>query len=387
MSIYTGIICVALGFAVLATSPAHADRVFKYPRVRQEKDNWCWAGCSQWILGFHGTVLSQTDICKYGFTDGAIRDQWNWIYCSSANGMRIVSDGPGPIDTCYGRGINQIVGHFGVPWAIRERSNARYTLSEEEFRREIDNGHPFVVRYNYDNGNGHFVVAMGYRNGLCWLMNPWKDDGIQIFDYDWVADNKDGPLTHHEWDYTLQTTKTDTVPELTTEFPASIAPGTKVSLVLTSELNGRDVTDCTFFTPLTEGVEVDSATRTVSWTQTEKGPETVTIIREFGNAIDTIVKSLFSTATSVRPGSDHHGSHVSVVRITDRYTVSLMLTESGKTSATLRLLSANGKTVYTERLSGPGKHTITLRKQHFTPGVYLLSIAGIPLAETIKMVF
>jgi hypothetical protein len=213
--------CVAcLGFLFLTSFTANADRVFKYPRIQQEKDNWCWSACSQWILGFHGMSLTQTEICKYGFTDGVARDQWNWIYTATENGDKIISVDyanwdwshpqiPPKADTCYGRGINQILDHFGVPTKIKNGSNAKYTISEEEFKNEIENGHPFVVRYNLDNGGGHFVVAMGYQNSMCWLMNPWKDDGIQVYNYEWVKDGTDPLNKHHTWDYTLQTTRVD----------------------------------------------------------------------------------------------------------------------------------------------------------------------------------
>jgi hypothetical protein len=297
------IVCVVLIVAT-ASVTVNADRVFKYPRIQQEKDQWCWDACAQWIMGYHGIEVSQTEICKYGFTDGKVRDQWNWIYTQTEEGEAIQSGftippdwdwskGMPPMDqeTCYGRGINIIVEHWGVPTKVKGTGveAANYTISEEEFKKDIDNGHPFVVRYHWDNGGGHFVVAMGYQNKMCWLMNPWKDDGVQIYNYQWVMDGTDPENKHHKWNYTLQTTRVDTVPELTTEFPSTIKRGTKVSLVLKSSLNGRDVTRSTFFTSLTEGVEIDSATRTISWTHTDQGPESIKFIRDFGNARDTIV--------------------------------------------------------------------------------------------------
>jgi hypothetical protein len=373
----------AIGMVLLlAVCSLRADRVFKYPRIRQEKDNWCWSACSQWILGFHGITLSQTDICRYGFTDGVIRDQWNWIFCSSENGLRIVTGR----DTCYGRGINQIINHFGVPYKVKQGGNSYYTLTKDEFRAEIENGHPFVIRYNWDDGDGHFVVAMGYQNDLCWVMNPWRNDGIQIFDYEWILDNKNGPLQHHVWDYTVQTTRVDTIPELTTEFPASIPPGTEVSLKLTSRLNGRDVTGSTFFTPLTKGLAIDSATRTVSWKQTEEGPDEIRIIREFGNARDTIIQSFSSTAT-VPLQQAPAGEGVTIARQSGGYAVYIATSGDQTGRIRVQLFGPDGRSVFVRDLRGGGHRQVVLPVSGFTSGIYLLSVSGISIPWTKKLLF
>jgi hypothetical protein len=375
-------------FIMLALCNANADRVFKYPRIQQEKDNWCWDACSQWILGFHGVVMTQEEICKYGFTDSVVRDQWNYIYCPTEAGEEIISYityQPVVLDTCYGRGINQIIKHYGVPYKVKNDMTANYILTESEFKSEIDNGHPFVVRFNWDNGGGHFVVAMGYQNQLCWLMNPWEDDGIQIYDYAWVCNNKNGALTHHVWDYTLQTCKTDTVPELTTVFPSSISAGTNVSLVLTSELNGRDVTYCTFFTSMTDNVAIDSATRTISWTQTDSGPTSVKFAREFGNARDTITKTF--TSTSVAAASEGAPFNALVKKNRTSYGISVTIPMGSNQDAKIELIGLNGSRVFTKRLNGAGCHYVSLDKKTFAGGIYMLTVSQRQKILTQKIVF
>ena len=279
---------ILFSFILIAIQSSSADRVFKYPRIQQEKSEWCWNACSQWILGFHGTQLTQTEIAQYGFVDGVTHNEWNWIYTSSERGTFIT-------DTIYGRGINIILEHWGVATNV-QNGKIHCILTESEFKEEIDSGHPFVVRYDWGNNSGHFVVAIGYQNYLCWMMNPWINDGIQIFNYEWVEENMNGPLRHHKWDFTLQTAKVDTVPELTTTFPSDVAIGSTVSATLTSTLNGRDVTNSTFFTVLTDGVTIDPQSRIISWTQTAQGPTSVSFIREFGNAIDTITREVITTS-------------------------------------------------------------------------------------------
>jgi hypothetical protein len=391
-----------IGIFALLSSVVHADRVFKYPRIKQEKDNWCWDACSQWILGFHGVELSQTDICKYGFTDGKERDQWNWIYTKNDSGGQIVSYLPAPIDwnfytqgmppmwdTCYGRGINIIINHFGVPFNVKGTSTnpANYILTEEEFKNEIDNGHPFVVRYQWDNNNGgHFVVAIGYQNKMCWLMNPWKDDGIQIYDFAWVKDGTDASNKHHVWDYTLQTTKVNTPPEMTADFPAALVAGQKYSIKLVSTLNGKDVSKCTFYTPLTEGVTIDSATGNLTWTQTEQGPSQIKIVREFGNATDTIVKSFGATGSNTLASvPEKYG--IQVRKSGSLYTISVNQSLFSKRPIKIQLSAANGTVVFSQRVATPATASITIDRKTFASGMYFLSVSNGNLLKTERLIF
>lgn len=370
MSILKGKVTIMVCLLATAAQFSHADRVFKYPRVQQEKDQWCWDACSQWIIGFHGTVMTQTDICKYGFTDGVVRNEWNWIYCATENGLLIRNN-------IYGRGINWVIAHWGVTWKIKNGGNgANYSLSETEFKNDIENGHPFVVRYNWDDNSGHFVVAMGCQNQLCWLMNPWQNDGIQIYSYNWVCNNQNDPLKHHVWDYTLQTTRVDTIPALTTVFPGSApAAGEKVSLKLTSTLNGRDVTNCTFFTSLTAGVAIDSATRTISWTQTAQGPATVKFVREFGNARDTITKTFGVVSTRDRDVSGRRLS-ATQVRSGARTMLIVSVPPNSAPETAVALFSAAGNRIFFQKLTGTGSHSVPLDGIRLAKGMYLVKVTN-----------
>ncbi len=391
-----------IGMLALLSSVVHADRVFKYPRIQQEKDNWCWDACSQWILGFHGIELSQTDICKYGFTDGKVRDQWNWIYTEEETGAAIISYKfppsdwdwskgvpPSEWDTCYGRGINIIIDHYGVPFKVKgpNTNPSKYVLTEEEFKNEIENGHPFVVRYQWDNDNGgHFVVAIGYQNKMCWLMNPWKDDGIQIYDFQWVKDGTDASNKHHVWDYTLQTTKVNTTPELTADFPSTLVAGQKYSVKLVSTKNGKDVSKCTFFKPITEGVNIDSATGNLTWTQTEQGPSQIKIVREFGNAIDTIVKSFSETGNNALAYRSEKYD-IKVRQAGSLYIISVNQSLISKHPVKVQLLAANGTVVFSQTVTTQGAASVTVDRKAFASGMYFMSVSNGNLLKTERLVF
>lgn len=364
--------CLIILSMVLIVS---ADRVFKYPRVQQEKDQWCWSACSQWIIGFHGTNVSQTDICKYGFVDGVARNYWNWLY-TSENGMALKGD------SVYGRGINCIL----KKWGVNTPNTTANTLTEADFKKEIDNGHPFIVRYQWDDNSGHFTVAMGYQNGMCWLMNPWKNDGIQIYNHQWVLDNKNGPLSHHIWSGTLKTQRNDTIPKLTTVFPVNVQAGEVLSLKLSSELNGRDVTNNTFFTILTPEVAFDSASRTISWTQTANGPATIKFIREFGNARDTITKNITGTTAIVNRSVNSEN-----VRIVKPFTISsnlltMYIPSNAGAKTEVAIYTSNGQMIDSKTISGYGIKTFEIDKIQ-SRGVYLVRVVNDLVASTQKITF
>jgi hypothetical protein len=218
-------------------------------------------------------------------------------------------------------------------------------------------------------------------------MNPWKDDGIQIYNYQWVMDGTDKNNIHHTWDYTLQTTKVDTSPELTAVFPKSVVPGKKYSVKLTSTKNGKDVTNCTFYTSLTEGLSIDSATRTISWTQTDKGPKEVKLIREFGNARDTIVNSLGFGTTTINSFTIGTESSIGVKNSGSHYIVHINRLPFSGHAPVIQVLTLNGKIIGEKRIVNPKESSITINKNNLAPGVYLLNISDGKRLHTEKLVF
>ena len=64
-----------------ATAPACFGLILSVHQKYQEKTQWCWTGCSQAVLEFYGTNLSQTEIAAYG-TYGL--NDWNYLYGSDS---------------------------------------------------------------------------------------------------------------------------------------------------------------------------------------------------------------------------------------------------------------------------------------------------------------
>ena len=147
--------------------------VLTVPQKYQEQTQWCWSGCSQAILEYYGTMKTQTEIAQYG-TDGA--NTWNWLYGSSTDPTR--------------NGIDLILNHFAslatTPYAS--------ALSQLRVAAEIKVRRPFVIRWGWDSGDGHFVVGKGIDGDYLYLMDPWY--GPTINTYSWVCQGSTHTWTH-----------------------------------------------------------------------------------------------------------------------------------------------------------------------------------------------
>lgn len=175
-----------LALVLLWTNVAFAI-ILNVPQRYQEQTQWCWAGCSQAILEYYGTIKTQTEIAQYG-TDGV--NIPNLLYGSSTNPTR--------------NGINLILLHFaGLSTTIY------YTiLSQPQVQTEINAHRPFVVRWQWDTGGGHFVVGKGIEGDYVYLMDPLN--GPTINTYSWVVQG-----STHTWTSTLALDKGPAGPIIT----------------------------------------------------------------------------------------------------------------------------------------------------------------------------
>jgi hypothetical protein len=160
--------------------------VLNVQQHNQEQDQWCWAACSQAILEYYRTIKTQTQIAQYG-TNGV--NTWNWYYGSSA------ADNPNPGDPPR-NGINLILLHF-AKLATTHYANS---LAESSVKSQIDARRPFVIRWAWDSGGGHFVVARGLVSDNMYLMDPMN--GPTINTYSWVVGGS-SPGRMHTWTHTL----------------------------------------------------------------------------------------------------------------------------------------------------------------------------------------
>jgi hypothetical protein len=182
---------------------ASADSVLYIPERIQEHSQWCWAGSSQAVLEHYGTRVEQCVIANYAWGrsdccgntdfDWANTDcnYWNYMWGDSANG------------TPNG-GLQGILTHWGVNSTV-----VGTYLSKSVSVAEIDAGRPFVFRFGWYYGGGHFLVGYGYDQSGDYLdyMDPWLGNGYTKSLYSWVVHAE----YDHDWTHTLQIT-TNPVP-------------------------------------------------------------------------------------------------------------------------------------------------------------------------------
>ena len=170
-------------------STSFADRVLSFPEKFQEHSQWDWAGSSQAVLDYYGTLPSQCVIANWAWSknDCCGNDTFKWNHvCNQANYMYGTS-----------KSLQAILTHWGV------NSNARdYALAQNTVVSEIDAKRPFVMRFEWTGSGGHFLDGYGIKGDSLFYMDPWPGNGYTISLYNWVVSSSD-----HTWTQTLQLTR------------------------------------------------------------------------------------------------------------------------------------------------------------------------------------
>ncbi len=182
-------------FASVRPAPA---AVLPVPERFQEKSEWCWAGVSQAIFAYYGRTFSQTQIAQYG-TNGY--NIWNYLYGSDS------------VAPYYRKGINMILSNF----ASLASTYGEYVLNTTQINTQINSGRPFIIRWGWDSGGGHFVVGRGISGNYVYIMDPLPGHGYETQTYSWVLQG-DG----HTWTHTLQLTTNPPTPTTSTRAPLQL---------------------------------------------------------------------------------------------------------------------------------------------------------------------
>jgi hypothetical protein len=142
-------------------------------------------------LDYYETPDPQCDIANYAWsrTDCCGNTTFDWSHdCNQSNSICDASTG-----------IVGILSNFG---SISSVCGAG-TLTKAAFVGQIDVRRPFIMRFGWTGGGGHFLVTYGYdQNGdFMNYMDPWPGNGFTTSVYEWVVDEEG-----HEWTHTLQLT-------------------------------------------------------------------------------------------------------------------------------------------------------------------------------------
>ncbi len=186
---------LAAAFALAALSAvAVAGSGYKYldiDQVTQEHSNWCWAASSADILRWYGTNTSQCSLVNWAFgrNDACGNNVFDWY--SSANSSNALYGSNGS--------IQDILGSRGI-------SNQAYAtyLSWNAIVSDVNANRPFVIRFGWYGGGGHFLVGYGYYDldgtAMVGYMNPWPGEGYTWSTYDWTVN----AAYDHSWTHSLR---------------------------------------------------------------------------------------------------------------------------------------------------------------------------------------
>ncbi len=173
---------------VFIAAPLSA-QVLNVSRITQSQTEWCWAGTSACILEFYGKKIPQCQIAEYArtsetFSDISFGNQDCCVSPTSCNMWNNLYGGPGS--------IADILIHFS-----NLGSNTVTTeLTLAEITTLMENNRPFVMRWGWTSGGGHFLVGHGISGENIYYMNPWPGEGKKIGTYSWMKSTSDHTWTH-----------------------------------------------------------------------------------------------------------------------------------------------------------------------------------------------
>jgi len=154
----------------------------------QEQNQWCWAGVSQCVLDYYGNHIEQCDIAEYART---VIDWYNF-------GQDYCCDNPGGLCNYWNYmwgapgSIQDILEHFAAIYNYGI-SNA---IPKTTIQNEISNNRPFIIRWGWNSGGGHFVVGHGLVDQTVYYMDPWFGEGHKFASYDWMVNDGSHTWTH-----------------------------------------------------------------------------------------------------------------------------------------------------------------------------------------------
>ncbi len=167
----------------------NAQTILNVTTLAQQQNQWCWAGSTKSIMDYYGTVIPQCQIAEYTRTTAT------WHNYGSTNCCTDPSVGCNYWNYSWGysgsmQDILQTLGsinNYGVG----------SDLSIGQINTEITAGRPFIIRWGWAAGGGHFIVGKGIDVGNnIYYMNPWPGEGSKVSTYAWMQTDGDHTWTH-----------------------------------------------------------------------------------------------------------------------------------------------------------------------------------------------
>jgi len=155
--------------------------------VIQEQDQWCWAAVSKCVLNYYGVNVSQCQIAEY------TRLNASWHNFGPVNCCTNPHMGCNYWNYNYGAtgSIQNILQHWNI-----QNNGVAYALNTNAVAQELANGRPFIVRWGWTAGGGHFVVGHGLVGNTFYYMNPWPGEGLMYTTYNNMVSSSVHTWTH-----------------------------------------------------------------------------------------------------------------------------------------------------------------------------------------------
>jgi hypothetical protein len=186
---------------VLINSIAYS-QYLRVPQTIQEQDQWCWAATSSCVLNYYGKNIPQCMCAEYTREVAGWHNFGNIDCCVDPNqGCNYWNYNWG-----YSGSIEDILSHWGVA-----STGVGSYLNLPVCQSEITAGHPFIMRWGWTTGGGHFLVGHGVimASSLLYYMDPWFGEGFHLADYSWVVQSSD-----HTWTHTNKMTSNPLLPSV-----------------------------------------------------------------------------------------------------------------------------------------------------------------------------
>ncbi len=235
---------IFLVLVIFVSVGVKSQTVLGLPTVIQVQNQWCWSACSNCILTHYGLSTTQCQIAEYTRTVATWHNFGSMNCCSTATaGCNYWNYMWG-----YAGSIDDILMQFGSIGV----SNISNTISVSAIQTEINNNRPFVIRWGWTSGGGHFILGEGYSaSNNVYYMNPWPGEGSKVATYAWVVN--DGV---HSWTHTQKMTTNPPMPtsikelgtiDVVTVYPnpvtdkINISSRFDISLVQLFDLAGKEI--------------------------------------------------------------------------------------------------------------------------------------------------
>ncbi|MFI5252823.1 MAG: T9SS type A sorting domain-containing protein [Bacteroidota bacterium] len=222
----------------------------------QEQDQWCWAASTCTVLQYYDEDIPQCQIAEY------TRTVATWHSFGAVNCCTSASQGCNYWNYNWGYpgSMQDILAHWGVD------NGGVGVLSLVSVQNEISHNRPFIFRWQWSDGSGHFLVGHGLVGTTMYYMDPWFGEGLHIADYSWVVSTYP-----HTWTHTNVLSTGLVPPSVPTPVnppPGAIDEATTLNLTWNASIGayqcGVQVATDSFFTSLIVNDSVFQSPQTVT---------------------------------------------------------------------------------------------------------------------------